>query len=328
MTTNLLGYLVWYSMPEIRAPYADVAELAAQSGYPVYCLPKPPEPKNVWRKATNVGSRGLKLAPPESLTKNIMTEYGVKPVVKLLTRRVNESAPLLVRHLVREAVIPLADQPAKQLALDTVAVLEFNTNTNQAKETMLTDPQGWANGQVSGVIVEMGDEMLALMGNADASEIRYGIRKLLNGVFNITMRGSGGVYFVPHTAPGAKDKLMAMRRFVRSLTPFKVGDLTPNCHVVTLQGEDALEMYEDVKAEAVGKFKALLQALADKVAPVLAGTAKGRVAEQVNQHAMRDLIEVKTAIGAYKAALDDDLVVLDMILAMAEQAVLQAQTVG
>lgn len=328
MTTNLVGFLTWWTVPEVRVPYSDLAELAQQTGFPVSLLPSPPDPRNVWRKATNVGARGRKLQAPDPLVKQIEADYGVEPVVKLLTRRVNESQPRLVRHLVREAVIPLADRPAKQLALDTVAVLEFDTNTNKAQETLLTDHQGWANGQVKGIVAEMGQEMLDLMGNADASEVRYSIRKLLEGIFNITMRGSGGVYFVPVTAPGAKDKLMALRRFIRGLAKWQVGDLTPNCHVVSLQGDDAFEMYDDIKAGAITHFKAALQAVADKVAPVLAGTATGKVAEKVNQQAMEAFLEAKTGIAAYREALEDDLGQLDMVLAMAQKAVLKAQQAG
>ena len=102
----VIGFLTWWTVPDCAAPYQDLAHLAAQTGFPAHCVPNPPAPRHAWEKATNVGgSRGLKLDAPVDLINQVFMRYGAEPVVRLLTRRVSESAPVLRRHLVREAVI-------------------------------------------------------------------------------------------------------------------------------------------------------------------------------------------------------------------------------
>jgi hypothetical protein len=323
-----IGYLTWWTVPDVSAPYGDLLDLAAQAGYPADCVPISPAPRNAWEKATNVGSRGLKVDAPADLVAQVRHDYNTEPVVRVLTRRVCNSAPVLKRHLVREAVIPLANRTKKQLSLDTVAVLEFDVSTNQAKTTLVPDSAGWINGSIRQIVADVDARMVHLLNHADGQDVREGVRKLLEQMHRVSLRGTGGVYFVPETVPGARDRLKALRRYVRAMDRWKTGVLTPNCQVVTLRGEDAFEIRADIIASAIDEFKTRIDDLAEKVEPVLKGRARGRVAGQINRQAMETLLEIKAGVAAYRESLDDDLQALDDMMRMAQAAVLKAAGMG
>jgi hypothetical protein len=324
-TNNFLGYLTWFTVPDCAARYADLNDLAAQVGFPTDCVPTPPASRHAWEKATNVGgARGLKMDVPVDLINATFIRYGAEPVVRLLTRRVSEAAPILRRHLVREAVIPLSADHWKQLSLQTVAVLEFNCRTQAADVDFIPDADGWTNGNVCTVVHDIEDRQRDLLERADGNDIREGVRNLLIRLHRVALRGTGGVYFVPFTAPDAEHALKALRAYIKNLFPWKTGQLDPTCNVVRLNGEDAAELREDIKASAIAEFQARLTNLADKVEPVLEKRARGRVADGIAQAATEELLQVKAAITAYQDSLHDDLAALTDMLHLAQAAVLKA----
>ena len=65
-------------------------------------------------------------------------------------------------------------------------------------------------------------------------------------------------------------------------------------------------------------------ALAEKVEPVLQQRVKGKVSDGIAQAATEELLNVKAAISAYQESLHDDLAALIDMLALAQNAVLQA----
>ena len=324
MTTDLIGYLVIWSVPDVAAPYGDLADLADQVKFPKDCVPQSPAPRCAWEKATQTGSAGLKIDPPPDLVTQVQRDYKTTPVVRILTRVVNAASPVLKRHLVREAVIRTASQARKQLSLDTVAILEFDATTNAAKTLLIPDSDGWINGSIRQVVADIDARFMHLLAHADGQDIREGVRKLLERLHRISLRGTGGTYFIPVNAFDAENQLRALRAFVNSVERWKTGQLTPQCRVLRVEGENAIELREDIVASALDEFKARLNDLAGKVEPVLEGRARGRIAAQINQQAMEMLLEIKAGVAAYKESLGDGLQALDDMLRMAQAAVVKA----
>jgi hypothetical protein len=322
---DFLGYLTWWTIPDCAAPYAELNNLAMQVGFPSDCVPTPPAPRHAWEKATNVGgARGLKLDVPTDLINQTYIQYGVEPSVRLLTRRVSDAAPVLRRHLVREAVIPVSPDHWKQLSLQTVAVLEFNCLNLRSDVDFIYDAEGWTNGNVPAIVHDIEDRQRALLYLADGNDIREGVRTLLMNLHRVALRGTGGVYFVPQAAPDAERTLRGLRAYIKGLLPWKTGQLEPSCNVVRLNGDDAAELREDIKASAIAEFQARLSALAEKVEPVLQQRVKGKVSDGIAQAATEELLNIKAAITAYQESLHDDLAALTDMLTLAQNAVLQA----
>ena len=148
--------------------------------------------------------------------------------------------------------------------------------------------------------------------------------QLLMSLHRVALRGTGGVYFVPQAAPDAERTLKGLRAYIKGLLPWKTGQLEPSCNVVRLNGEDAAELREDIKASAIAEFQARLSALAEKVEPVLQQRVKGKVSDGIAQAATEELLNIKAAITAYQESLHDDLAALTDMLTLAQNAVLQA----
>ncbi len=324
MTQALMGFLTWWTVPDVSAPYADLMQLAQRVGLPDDCVPKPPSARHAWEKASNIGGqRGLKVEPPAHLADQVFMQYGAPPVIRLLTRRVSDSAPVLRRHLVREASIPTSGDHWKQLSLQTVAVLEFDCQQQRADSSYLYDQEGWTNGNVQTVVAQIEDKYRHLLHHADGDDVRAGIRKLLERLHRVGLRGTGGVYFVPDH-DGAEQQLQAMRVYIRSLASWQVGKLRPSCNIVRLHGEEAENLKDEIIESATDEFKKRLADLSDKIDPLIAGTVTGWNAERVAASASQDLDVIRAAVRAYQDSLQDDLGQIADMLRMTEQAVMKA----
>lgn len=320
-----VGYLTWFSVPNIAAPYDELIELAEEVGFPTSYVPTPPLPRHAWEKATGTGGRGINVTPPDELVTEIEREYGVKPKVRLVTRVVKNTAPQLVRHLVREAIISTADSPRRQLDLGTVAVLRFDTNNSESDLLVVPDPEGYVNGGVRDVVQEMDERIQHLMTHAVNDEVRYGIRAALRDMHRTSMRSSGGVYFVPASVSDVMDRMRAMRDYIRGLERWREGDDVPSCEVVTLLGSEAYNDIRDaVTQSAVDEFAVRLEELRDTIEPVLAGRAKGKVAQQINTKATREWGAINEGLDAYRTILKNSLSEMDGLLRQVATQVSQA----
>jgi hypothetical protein len=323
--SDYMGYLTWWTVPDCAAPYRDLQQLAAQIGFPIDCVPRPPAPRQAWEKATNVGgARGLQLDAPSALADQVFLRYATVPVVRIVTRRVSEAAPLLCRHLVREAVVPVSPNHWEQLSMQTVAVLEFDCTTRCARVDLLTDREGWTNGNLQPVVHDIEQRRLRLLDNADGNDVREGVRKLLLQLHRVGLRGTGGVYFVPESAPEAESQLAALRAFIKGLRPWVTGKLQPSCNIVKLHGEEADHLRDEIVESATEEFKKRLTDLADKVDPVLHGRVNGKVADRIAQGATEDLMLIQSAIAVYRDSLHDEFAALTDMLHMAQLAVTKA----
>ena len=208
--------------------------------------------------------------------------------------------------------------------LQTVAVLEFNCLSHASVVDFIDDHEGWTNGNVYSVVHDIEDRQRALLHLADGNDIREGVRQLLMNLHRVALRGTGGVYFVPQAVPDAERTLKGLRAYIKGLLPWKTGQLEPSCNVVRLNGDDAAELREDIKASAIAEFQARLSTLAEKVEPVLQQRVKGKVADGIAQAATEELLNIKAAITAYQESLHDDLAALTDMLTLAQNAVLQA----
>lgn len=177
------------------------------------------------------GTRGLKTEVPADLINQTFIQFGVEPIVRMLTRRISDSAPILRRHLVREAVIPVSPDHWKQLSSQTVAVLEFNCRTQCSDADFVFDHEGWTNGNVHAVVRDIEDRQRALLHLADGNDIRAGVRELLERLHRVALRGTGGVYFVPQAVQDAERSLKGLRLYIKGLLPWKTGQLESVCEV-------------------------------------------------------------------------------------------------
>jgi|GEM_PF-1210842 len=321
----LVGWLVWWTVPErLSVPYAELEKLAEDTGYPKTYLPRRPADKNLWRKATQLGTRGVEVEPPQAKVDEVKRQYDVAPQVRVFTRIVSEKEPTLIRHLVRQVTIPTARRKKKQLALDSVAVLEWDREEG-TRVRKYKDTKGFLRPEdLDRILADIESRYEHLQTHADAQLVREALRRRLRALYQVILRSSGGVYFIPEGADPDGEKVAALRAFITGLKPWVEGDGEPSCMYVRLLRVDG-DTVEDVRKAAIEVYGKALEGLIDKVRPVLDDKAKGKTAAQIAKSALEELIRLQEGIRLAEEALQEGFETLENMVIMARNAVLRAQ---
>lgn len=321
------GFIIWFTVPEVDITFTDLENLAQASGLHVDFVPDPPEPRHAWEKATNLGARGRKAQAPPDMVRQCLRDYGVEPTVKFKTVTVNGSAPHMVRHIVREAVISEAGRPEKQLSMDTVAVLTFDTGTGRADFQEIRDPEGWVNGSVYNLLQELTAETARLMDHPDGARIRYGVREALDTHYKVCLRGTGGVYYVPNL--GNLPDLQALRNYINALDSYIAPEAVnrASCSLVTLIDDDnGRQILDQAEKALIEELRAELADIYRKAHSIIGGKSKGKVREQVQNQAVEALDRITQTLGVFRENLGRDLEALDLDYQQTKDAVLDAIT--
>jgi hypothetical protein len=320
--SNTLGYLVLWSIPDVTAPYADLQALAASSGFSPDFIPTPPDPRHAWEKATNLGA-GLKVDAPPVMAAQIRAQYGVDPMVRLTSKVISNSAPKLVRHIVREVTIFAQDEQdpekraQKQLNIATAAIISYDTEkkmitsiTDSTTGEKVFDREGWVNGNVQSVVDDLMQKADQAMHKADGQSVRNGIREFMDSL-HATLLTNGGGYFVPASIAGVEQKLDSFQQYVKGLVQWKANNnrLTCNVYAVTDTGDVfSTRNVSDISRSAIDEFRVKIQSLVEKVGPLLGGTAKGKTADKVRGQAYGEYTALKDGVMAYGESLGDGFV--------------------
>ncbi len=261
------GALVIWSFPEVRIPYATVQEIAAQTGMNEDYIPAPPDGRSVWEKVTNCGARGLRITVSDAAMAEIKDEFRVEPQARLYTTMISRTLPL-VRHLVAEVVVPgdrtgdvsRIQEARNQRKNQAAYILKYfaeEDGTNRAEYLKISANQ-YINGEVDLMVDQMKDEIARQMGNADAQDIRYGIRAWLEAHHRTMLNRSGGVYFVPYRADtDMKAELDTLRDYINACKPYAADhENLPTCIIIEISAEsDGFYAVEDILRTTVEEIK-------------------------------------------------------------------------
>ncbi|RJQ25073.1 MAG: hypothetical protein C4589_11720 [Peptococcaceae bacterium] len=323
MSSHNNGFLVIWRMADIAAPYSDLEQIANTVGFDQKFIPSPPRPRDAWEKATNL-KRQILIAPPVLIEK-IKTEYGCEPTIRAETRIVGPE----IRHIVRSLIIRGADNKDKQLDMKSVAVLKFDDNQLTDTERFVSlyhpdfDPAGAVNGNIAVLIQRMQAEYERQLTTADGQDVRYKIRSFLDTLSAVCM--ADGTYFVPETAPGAADKLVAFQTFILSLEKYRQTDspLTSQIYRVSDDGSAFSERnLNEIKRDVVASFKGKLDNLYKRFKEK-DNRGDGATARRINEASV-EFLEAKKAIQMYRESLQDDLQALTDMMQIVQAGMLGA----
>jgi hypothetical protein len=337
MSSKTIGYICLWHIPQVSIQYTDIRQLAQDVGFDEDFIPQSPKRRYAWEKATNLGAVGMKLDAPGRKVSEVLRQFGAKPTVRLNTVIVSNSAPKLVRHIVRRVTIPTQQDAGgkrklaeRQLDQETVCIMEFDCGTESFRSTgqELGDTQHYVNGDLKGVVKDLHDKVSLAVDYADSNDIRRALREWFED-HNATRMGSGGAYFVPYTE-GAFDNLKSTKAYLEALYQYQVDPAQkhPQLMIFPLsESGDTFETRLDVAHNAVEQFKANLQELVDELAPVIAGERTRNVSDKVRERCTLRFMELHQQISQYREVLDDQLSVLDVFLQSASSFIVSAQSV-
>lgn len=331
MTKNpqTIGYIVLWRVPDLDVSYDILVQIAEDSGVDRRFVPKPPNPRNAWEKATNLGAKGILIEPPAYVVAQVKADYGVEPKVRLTHRVIKDSAPMLVRHIVREVVIPVSDSSGsrsmaeRQLGWETVAVLSYDVEGKRAVAEAsyeLGDTQGYVNGNLSEEIGKIKDRVNRLMNRADGEMVRFGVREALLKA-GATLMNSGGAYFIPNFT-GAFDDLKNLKIYCEQLAPYATTDSKPQLTILPLlESGELQEARFDIAQNAVEQFTGQLTRLMEDLAPVMAAGRTEKVSDNIRNRVKGQFDDLTVNLARYRTVLNDNLSQLDNILSQAQAAI-------
>lgn len=336
MSNRTLGYIILWQVPEVDIRYTELAELAQSAGLPASYVPKAPKPRGAWEKATNLGSTGLKVTIPPAKIAEIKQRYGKEPVCKLYTKIVSKSAPLLIRHIVREVTIAAdadstQEKAHRQLNSQTVAILEYDCEADSTRATGpqdLPDPSGYVNGNVREVVQDLFAQIDRYMFRADGQAIAASIRQCLNDNAAVLMT-AGGAYFVPY-APNVYQSLKALKVWTEMLADYRA-DMTHRAPQVTIlpitDTDEGLDAMLDIAQSAERQLSENVEELINDLSPLLQGNRTQKVAGNIRARVNERYAELQSNVNKYKVALNDSLPRLDALLDKARQLIDTAMAV-
>lgn len=208
-STKLVGYLVFWTIPTLSA--IDVKKLNTDAitlgcPYPIGGI-KPRDSKSAWKNATQIGARGIVSAKMQTDDDETESVYLVK------------NAGGDVRLLIRETV----NAAHEVVDTETVASLYHAKSGFEYAIQPALRLDAEKHQEVLNIIDGMENEYQAFLGSVGDDRIRSALSSWLVTRHRVTVRGSGGVYFIPrpssdNEASVLEDELDSVRQWVNSFS--------------------------------------------------------------------------------------------------------------
>ena len=305
-----LGYIVWFSVPDIDQPLRKVRKLWQINGLDPAPLPKEPSNADAFRRAVRAEEGRITLANGDVIETDVqdipMQDYYVEHVDKKGTKSVTREGFIVyqVSRVVKDKDELLVDYP-KALRV------KFNKNTEEIEYEALGDVQRSVILPMMESIQERFDaNAKSITGSKIRSLVRDYIkndsdeRHKLVGLSGENMRGkAGGVYFV---LAKYADQVSALADFVSELYPHH--DSAGVYSVPMADGASEREMIR--RQHASNSIAEIEAAIAD--ARRLLREEDGdeprdrAIRENVQQHHFDKLDRLRRRAAEYASALEDE----------------------
>lgn len=352
------GWLLWYVIGNVFAPFSELSDLAEKVGFPDEYVPKIENKKShargAWEKgiSNTITSSGYIIRPTDKQAAHGMATEGVVPYMKMRQVKITGTGDKLVRQLVLEVTRAIekggTTQKAarKQLAYLRTHKLDFDVEKSEFTHmTLPQEPQDeiWVNGNVDRALQAVERNIRKYFTCADPLQIRRGLYDWLDvhGAFNArslnsktgqaggSTGGGGGVYYIPDDSEGRGEKaLAALVDYIDGLSDWLPGKERTKINIVpvSFSGDRfAMRRAEELMGQALEDAKKRANEIAKRLAKVRAGTTTGKPALKAAQTARAELIQLKQRIAMWQESMGMDFDLTKMVVEMAEGAVSDAE---
>lgn len=313
------GFLIMWSLPEVLIGHGELEELADRVGFPSDLLPKQPRSKSIWEAATNIPSTHVDLRP--DFVSEVKEEFGVKPKGKIFTRIIKGTYPIMVRHLVREVIIPdsmgvetdsasVYRASREQRKNATVANMYFIAGEENERDRLMWEVMPHddyvSKAEIDAVVDAIREKISIAMGNYNSQKIRQTVRKWLDLRHATLLSQAGGVYFVPNTGDHVRPAVEKFKAFMDGLKPFADNkEKIPTCMIfeVTPEG-DSFFCTEDIADGAARMIRDRIKALKDMNAEV--GKKRGKYRDKLVAHIREEWGNIHQTIKAYQRVFESE----------------------
>lgn len=274
---NYLGKLAWYTISELKINYNQLQDLFLKNNLDFKYLPKSISPKDAFRRAS-------KLAESKKI------ELDKNRFLNLLVREIpNLDKEKVVRQIVRE-VVDSANQRLQYLPIVTM-VLEKEFIYTYNKET-LYQPEEKAVNQVL-------EEFESSKENYNAQHVRSIIMDILADLQQVSVRPSGGVYFVPENF---KTETSSLQNMIRDLSQYCTKD---KCTMWTVPVIDVDEQRKMINESLQENIKSDSYNLINEVAEIIKSGRK--VSDKTAQKYIDQVKALKVKVKEYETLLEAEI---------------------
>jgi hypothetical protein len=191
----MLGALVWYSIHDAPVRRQQIVDGLTAAGLDAHFAPLPIHPADAFRRAT-AEAEHRRLPLPNGTFMNF------------LMREVKHDGGSVVRHLVREVV----DSANLRLDYQEIAQLTLDRRAN----TVTAAPMAVLTATEQHVLQDAVDRYDLYLDHYQGRHLREVVLQVLRSCEPVSLRSSGGVYFVPQAHQAT---LHGLEHFVDALSP-------------------------------------------------------------------------------------------------------------
>lgn len=235
--TDYLGRIIWYTFGEMLVPRDDLVKQFHELGIPEKYLPPEVQQKGAWKRACK------KLEHKEE---EVIEDVGEKLVTEYMTRKVDADTRIIVKEVRRT--------DKGQLDYKKLVRFEFNS-----EDDIKFEPLDASFDVASDWYDRMLDRYEILRESYEARHIRNNVRNTINKLNPVSMRQSGGVYFVPEKHADLIEKLATLTRYLGE----EYGQSSYRTELIQLEvisKPDKKEMIaRKIKQDTVGKANDVMQ---------------------------------------------------------------------
>jgi len=301
-STDYLGRIVFVSVFEGNTDLDKVTQVLADLDLAGFA-PKRTAKSDIFRKVTNEANRRTQI------------DLNDGKYAKVMVRKVSDDEKEILRRLVIEVV----DAKGKQLSYESAFDLAFDRDHTAKAEKRTPAPRfkvrdlfapldPAAAEAARNVAYELRSEYTKRDGTVDAAALRATVNKALGGASAISVRKTGGAFFVPEANAEATDKLKALSVLIPQVDIW----VLPLIDTPEQRAKIEAALNDDVAAE-VAKIEA---EMAEMVAE--GNVSKRRMATLLAEHA-----EVTARADEYRGVLSKELSTLKDRMTMLGHQVVQ-----
>jgi len=301
---DCIGALVWWTIRKGTYNVQTLRQAAIDAGLGAYVIDRIAgrNGPSAFIKATQTGARGIK----------ILT--GQDREAKVITRDVSKARDYL-RALMYQETDTGAWETKDIVTGITAAVLQYSS---VAQGKIAVEYARWSQGdqRIIEVVDKMRRDLVDLIGTVDDAKVRSIVIGWLDGLFRVSVRGTGGVYFIPAPADKAgrerlQRKLMAMREWLGSIgSPFSI---------VAFSRQGALSI-DDFVEDAVTALEEDLGDIAQKFTEWASNHKMNAGSVMFSSQTQIDrLAAIKAKIETLKGSLGERIGIVDTMFEMVER---------
>ncbi|MDN5698290.1 MAG: hypothetical protein L0G70_10005 [Rubrobacter sp.] len=290
---QFLGHLIWYSLAETRITREELLEALEDAGVDESFAPKKISPRDAFRRAT-ASMEVVKVPITLSAQNNLIDDpnHAATGVANVMVRDVSSSSEAIVRQVVREEVdsnnVRLSYEPVAQIQMNKEDELSAFALAGKERELLPAERK---------LLRDVWSRFDYELGHYDSAAIRRIISEIKKDGAPVSMKASGGVYFISREHESVTDSIV---RLIEELKDHSTTSKSSMVMAVPLVDADE---YRDALAESLDEqVERQSKSLIHEMSGIL--KSDSRITDKRQKEFVDRVRELSATVGEYEQLLE------------------------